>query len=81
MPPAAAYCSWMRRVANAGSPSRSAASRSENSRRPSILAKVAITGLPTAGSAMRISSKATSAATTSRVLRAGSAQGEAGSSW
>ena len=79
MPPAAAYCSSMRRFANAGSASRSAVRRSENSRRPSIFAKVATTGLAIAGSAIRISWKATSLATTSRVPTPAPPSAKAGS--
>ena len=71
----------MRRSPNAGSSSRSVFRRSEKARKPTIFAKVAITGLLTAGSAMRISSKATSAAFTTRVVRPSLPRAKDGSSW
>ena len=62
MPPARAYCSWAGSAANALSDLRSSTSRLVKSAKPSTWAKLLMTGLFTAGSAMRASAKAKSAA-------------------
>jgi hypothetical protein len=81
MPPARAYCSSMRSSPKPSSSSRSRISSLANPAKPSIFPKVAPTGLVTAGSAMRISSKATSAAWISRVRRPAPPREKLGSSW